>query len=88
MLNHRTFGALCREWRGETTQTEAAGLLGILQSTLSKLEADQRRPTTRVIARMAEVYGLDDLDVAYAVRLACVEMAVGGDEEGDHANRS
>ena len=88
MLNHRTFGALCREWRGETTQTEAAGLLGILQSTLSKLEADQRRPTTRVIARMAEVYGLDDLDVAYAVRLACVDMAVGGDEGGDDADRA
>ncbi len=83
MLNHRTFGALCREWRGETTQTEAAGLLGILQSTLSKLEADQRRPTTRVIARMAEVYGLDDLDVAYAVRLACAEMAVTDGEADD-----
>ncbi len=88
MLHHRTFGALCRGWRGATTQTEAAGLLGILQSTLSKLEADQRRPTTRVIARMAEVYGLDDLDVAYAVRLACAEMAVGGDEEGDDADRA
>lgn len=88
MLNHRTFGALCREWRADLSQTEAAGLLGILQSTLSKLEADQRRPTTRVIARMAEVYGLDDLDVAYAVRLACVEMAVGGDEGGDDADRA
>lgn len=85
MLNHRTFGALCREWRGATTQTEAAGLLGMLQSTLSKLEADQRRPTTRVIARMAEVYGLDDLDVAYGVRLACAEMAV-TDAEVDDAD--
>jgi transcriptional regulator with XRE-family HTH domain len=84
MLHHRTFGALCREWRGETTQTEAAVALGILQSTLSKLERDQRRPTTRVIARMQEVYGLDDLDVAYAVRLAC-EV---GDEEGDDADRA
>jgi transcriptional regulator with XRE-family HTH domain len=84
MLNHRTFGALCREWRADLSQTEAAGLLGILQSTLSKLERDQRRPTTRVIARMQEVYGLDDLDVAYAVRLAC-EVS---DEEGDDADRS
>ena len=84
MLNHRTFGALCREWRADLSQTEAAAALGILQSTLSKLERDQRRPTTRVIARMQEVYGLDDLDVAYAVRLAC-EV---GDEEGDDADRS
>jgi hypothetical protein len=37
---------------------------------------------------MAEVYGLDDLDVAYAVRLACAEMAVAGDEEGDDADRA
>jgi transcriptional regulator with XRE-family HTH domain len=72
MLHHRTFGSLCREWRGETTQTEAARLLGIMQSTLSKLEGDQRRPTTRLI---------DDLEVAYAVRLACGEMAVGDDDE-------
>lgn len=81
MLHHRTFGSLCREWRGETTQTEAARLLGIMQSTLSKLEGDQRRPTTRLIGRMAEVYGLDDLEVAYAVRLACGEMAIGDDDE-------
>jgi hypothetical protein len=33
---------------------------------------------------MQEVYGLDDLDVAYAVRLAC-EV---GDEEGDDADRA
>lgn len=79
MLHHRTFGSLAREWRGERTQTEVARALGIVQSTLAKIELDQRRPTTRIIGRMAEVYGLDDLEVAFGVRLACGEMSAGED---------
>lgn len=80
-----TFGVLARTWRRASglTQADAARALGVTQSSVSKLEADERLPTTRILAAMGELYALDDMTLAAALRLACAEMAVVDDEDDD-----
>ena len=82
-----SFGTIARSWRKACglTQADAAHRLGVAQPTVSKIERDERLPTTRILAAMGELYALDDVTLASALRLACAEMAV-TDGEGDDAD--
>lgn len=73
-----SFGVLARTWRRASglTQADAAQALGVTQSAISRIEADERGPTVRLLAAMGELYAIDDVTLAAALRLACAEMAV------------
>ena len=44
--------------RGERTQTEVAGELGINQQTLSRLELGVRNPSSKLMAKISAYYGM------------------------------
>lgn len=64
-----TFGTMARRWRGGLTQVEASSKMGILQSTISKIETDSRRPSVRILCLMVEAYGISAEELGDAVRL-------------------
>lgn len=43
--------------------------MGILQSTISKIETDSRRPSVRILYLMVEAYGISHEELGDAVRL-------------------
>ena len=60
---------MARRWRGGLTQVEASSKMGILQSTISKIETDSRRPSVRILCLMVEAYGISAEELGDAVRL-------------------
>lgn len=60
---------MARRWRGGLTQVEASSKMGILQSTISKIETDSRRPSVRILCLMVEAYGISAQELGDAVRL-------------------
>jgi transcriptional regulator with XRE-family HTH domain len=60
---------MARRWRGDLTQVDASIQLGIMQSTLSRIETDARRPSVRLLSAMIEAYSVSDEDARQAIRL-------------------
>ena len=60
---------LARKWRATTTlnQSEAADALGIHQSTLTKIEGGDRRPSLSLLKKMSALYSLTPDDLAEGV---------------------
>jgi len=60
---------LARKWRATTTlnQSEAADALGIHQSTLTKIEGGDRRPSLSLLKKMGDLYSLTPADLAEGV---------------------
>jgi transcriptional regulator with XRE-family HTH domain len=56
-------------------QSQLAAQLGIATVTLRKLEADERRPSLQLIARLAEVLALDQAERATLQRVARAELS-------------
>ncbi len=72
-----SFGYWLRRQRlaRDLRQDDLATRLGIATVTLRKIEADERRPSLQLIARLAEVFGLDEPERELLQRVARADLS-------------
>ena len=61
-------------------QSELAAQLGIAAITLRKIEADERRPSLQLVARLAELFALPDDERATLLRVARADLPPSADD--------
>ena len=78
MDDSASFGEWLRRRRRalDLTQADLAQRAGLATTTVRKIEADARRPSRQVAARLADVLGLADVERGAFVQVARAERAV------------
>jgi predicted ATPase/class 3 adenylate cyclase len=77
MAENFSFGYWLRRQRlaRDLRQAELAGQLGIAPITLRKIEADERRPSLQLVARLAELLGLSEEERTTLLRVARADLS-------------
>jgi transcriptional regulator with XRE-family HTH domain len=77
MADSFSFGYWLRRQRlaRDLRQADLAGRLGVAPITLRKIEADERRPSLQLLARIAELFALSEGERALPLRVSRADLS-------------